>query len=339
MAIAKAPRYSSTWLELREAADAEARAVDLAEHVHRLLAGSGPLVIHDLGCGTGSMSRWLSPRLPEPQHWVLHDRDPDLLEIAAENLPDGGVPGWVSSEARLGDLTAITADDLAGASLVTASALLDILTLDEIDRLARACTTAGCPTFLTLSVVGHVDLSPWEPLDNVLCDAFNDHLRGGARPTGQRRPLGPAAADAAAEAFRRHGATVLVRETPWRLGAAHAELIADWLGGFVSAAAAQLPGFGADLDHAVDSYLARRLDQAAAGTLRVTVDHVDLLALPTPLNGPPFGGAAFDRRGLDQPRLDQPGLDRPAFGGSPSGSSGPAFGGPGFGGPAFGGTS
>ena len=37
-------------------------------------------VIHDLGCGTGSMGRWLAPRLPGPQHWVLHDRDADLLD-------------------------------------------------------------------------------------------------------------------------------------------------------------------------------------------------------------------------------------------------------------------
>ncbi|GAA0922749.1 hypothetical protein GCM10009557_91860 [Virgisporangium ochraceum] len=300
MAIAKAPRYSSTWLELREAADAEARAVDLVEHVNRLLSGHGPglghgplaghghLSVHDLGCGTGSMARWLSPRLRAAQHWTLHDRDPDLLEIAADSLRTRGV----SAETRLGDITALEAADLEGASLVTASALLDILTLDEIDRLADACTTAGCPALLTLTVIGRVDLTPWEPLDNVLCDGFNDHLRGGPRDAhraGQRQPLGPAAADAAAEAFRRYGATVLVRETPWTLGATHSDLIAEWLRGFVPAAAAQLPLAGGGLDEAVDAYLARRLDQAAAGTLRVTVEHLDLLALPSSF---PFGGAA-----------------------------------------------
>ena len=294
MAIAKAPRYSSTWLELREAADAEARAADLAEQVSRLLAGTAPLVIHDLGCGTGSMARWLAPRLPGPQHWMLHDRDPDLLNLATENLLAAGIP----AKPVLGDLTAITAADLAGGSLVTASALLDLLTVDDMDALARACTTAGVPALLTLTVVGRIDLVPWEPLDNVLCDAFNDHLRGGAGGAGHaggdaghaggdahpadgaRRPLGPGSADAAAEAFRRHGATVLVRETPWRLGAARSDLIAEWLNGFVPAAARQLPGGGSDLDNCVDSYLARRLEQAAAGELRVTVEHVDLLAIP-----------------------------------------------------------
>lgn len=278
MAIAKAPRYSSTWLELREAADAQARAADLAEQVRRHLAGSGPLAVHDLGCGTGSMARWLSPRLPGPQHWTFHDRDPDLLEIAAGSVLSPGV----TTATRLGDLTALTAADLAGASLVTASALLDILTLEEIDRLARAVTGAGCPALLTLTVIGRVDLTPWEPLDNVLCDGFNDHLRGGAR-----HPLGARAADAAVEAFRRHGATVLVRETPWRLGPDHSELIAEWLRGFVPAAAARLPHTAAGMDAVVDAYLDRRLAQAAAGELRVTVEHLDLLALP-----PLAGGAA-----------------------------------------------
>jgi trans-aconitate methyltransferase len=293
MAIAKAPRYSSTWLELREAADAEARAVDLAEQVSRQLAGSAPLVVHDLGCGTGSMARWLSPRLPGPQQWVLHDRDPDLLDLATETLLAGGI----AAKPVLGDLTAITAADLAGGSLVTASALLDLLTAEDMDGLARACTTAGVPALLTLTVVGRIDLVPWEPLDNVLCDAFNDHLRGGAAhqqthlAEGARRPLGPGSADAAAEAFRRHGATVLVRETPWRLGAAHADLIAEWLNGFVPAAAKQLPGGGSDLNNCVDSYLARRLGQAAAGELRVTVEHVDLLAVP---GGAHTGGAHMD---------------------------------------------
>ncbi len=46
----------------------------------------GAPVIHDLGCGTGSMGRWLAPRLPGPQHWVLYDRDADVLELAATEL-------------------------------------------------------------------------------------------------------------------------------------------------------------------------------------------------------------------------------------------------------------
>ena len=54
-----------------------------------------PLVIRDLGCGTGSLGRWLAPRLPVPQTWILTDRDHDLLEIAADSVREAHarVPG------------------------------------------------------------------------------------------------------------------------------------------------------------------------------------------------------------------------------------------------------
>ena len=80
-------RVSGRWLALRESADAAARAPDLVEHLGRHLPATGRRVIHDLGCGTGAMGRWLAPRLPGPQHWVVHDWDADLLEVAAADLP------------------------------------------------------------------------------------------------------------------------------------------------------------------------------------------------------------------------------------------------------------
>jgi predicted RNA methylase len=73
---------SADWLVLREPADAAARATDLADQVGRLLAERRQLVVHDVGCGTGSMGRWLAPLLPGPQRWVLYDRDSELLREA-----------------------------------------------------------------------------------------------------------------------------------------------------------------------------------------------------------------------------------------------------------------
>ena len=55
----------------------------------RHLPAAGRLVIHDLGGGSGAMGRWLAPRLPGPQHWVVHDRDADLLELAVADRRAG----------------------------------------------------------------------------------------------------------------------------------------------------------------------------------------------------------------------------------------------------------
>src|SRR5947209_2715209 len=113
-------RVSSTWLALREPADAAARSPELAERLERRLSSAGRRVIHDLGGGTGSMGRWLAPRLPGPQHWVVHDRDADLLEIAASQRPGAAGDGApVTVETRVSDTTRLRADDLAGASLLT----------------------------------------------------------------------------------------------------------------------------------------------------------------------------------------------------------------------------
>ncbi|MGP3923454.1 methyltransferase domain-containing protein [Streptomyces sp. 8N616] len=299
MSTTDAPRYTPEWLELRESADAAARAPQLLDSLRRHLADPPrrprELVIRDLGCGTGSMGRWLAPRLNGPQHWILHDRDPDLLDrarAAASRTAADGSRVTVSTER--GDIARLTADGLAGTSLVTASALLDVLTRDEVDGLAAACAGAGCPALLALSVVGRVELTPADPLDTEIAGAFNAHQR---RSDRGRRLLGPDAVAAASEAFAQQGATVRVHASPWRLGAGgtspafgggtptqgeasggESALTAEWLRGWVGAACEQRP----DLASRADAYLRRRLAACAAGELRVVVHHSDLLALPRP---------------------------------------------------------
>jgi hypothetical protein len=251
-------RVSPEWLLLREPADATARSAELAEHVARQLP-AGRLVIHDLGGGSGAMGRWLAPRLSGPQQWVVHDRDADLLELAVADAPAS-----VTVEGRRTNITHLTPGDLAGASLVTASALLDLLTADELVRMLRACS--GRPLLLALTVVGRVSLSPADPLDPRIGAAFNAHQRRGGL-------LGPDAVAAAVDELR---SQVLVRPSPWRLNGTHADLTAAWLRGWVAAACEQEPALTA----AAGTYRERRLSQAAAGELAVTVDHADLLVLP-----------------------------------------------------------
>jgi hypothetical protein len=239
---------SPQWLTLREPADAAARSADLADRLARHLP-AGPLEIHDLGGGSGSMGRWLAPRLHGPQHWVVHDRDLDLLALAVAHPPAGA-----TVEARHSDVGAL--EDVAGADLVVASALLDILTADELDAMLAAC--AGRPMLLALTVVGRVALTPPDPLDARYEAAFNDHQRRGGL-------LGPDAIS--------HVPGAIGAPSQWRLGARDVDLIAEWLDGWLAAACEQDP----TLD---GPYCERRRAQAAAGALTVTVDHADLLVLP-----------------------------------------------------------
>ncbi|MET7285336.1 class I SAM-dependent methyltransferase [Streptomyces sp. NPDC005573] len=263
-------RYAPEWLQLREAADADARAEELLKPLRDRAAGAeGGAVVHDLGCGTGSMGRWLAPRLDGAQHWVLHDRDPYLLHFAAVASPRASADGSrVTVETRRGDVALLTPDALAGASLVTASALLDVLDREQLRTLAAACAGAGVPALLTLSVAGRVDLTPSDPLDDEIAEAFNAHQRRGGL-------LGPDAVPVACEVFAEYGATVRVHPSPWRLGAAESALAAQWLRGWVGAAVEQRP----ELAERAERYLRDRLAACEAGELRVVVHHSDLLAL------------------------------------------------------------
>lgn len=259
------------WLALREAADHAARSRDLVREVKGRGSPAG-LVIHDLGCGTGSMTRWLAPHMSGPQLWVLHDQDEQLLSRAIEGQFANDLDGHeVRVVTRPGDVAALRADDVAGADLVTTSALLDLLTAREVDSIARACVDGGCDVLFTLTVTGEVELSPRHQLDEAMRAAFNAHQR---RSHHGRRLLGPDAVARTAEAFTRLGARVVIHPSPWRLGPQDVGLVVEWLTGWVGAACEQRPEF-ANLGQ---DYMRDRLADVAAGRLRVTVGHADLFA-------------------------------------------------------------
>ena len=257
-------RASAGWLALREPADAAARSSELVDELVSTRS-VGALVIHDLGCGTGSMARWLAPRLPGPQRWVLHDRDAGLL--------DRVVLGVGQVETRHDDITRLDPAELADADLITASALLDMMTAEELERFVDVCAGAGCPVLVTLSVLGRVELTPSDPLDREVMAAFNAHQR---RVTAQGRLLGPDAAHAAVRAFTARGRDVAVRPSPWRLGPETTGLVVAWLSGWLAAAVEQRPALG----RVVAPYARRRLAAAEDGSLTVTVHHEDLLVRP-----------------------------------------------------------
>lgn len=265
-------RASAEWLALREPADAAARAPELVKEVRSLLPTDGGMTIHDLGCGTGSMARWLAPQLPGPQHWVMYDRDTELLSLVdAPRAAADGSPVTVETHRR--DITQLDAAELAGATLITASALLDMMSAEELRRLVASCTAADCPVLITLSVTGRVELTPGDPFDQQIADAFNAHQR---RTSGDRTLLGPDAFGIAVDILTGLGLDVLVRPSPWRLGPDQSALAVEWFTGWVRAACEQRP----ELADAADAYTRRRLPDVAAGQLSITVHHSDLLAVP-----------------------------------------------------------
>ncbi|WP_338751866.1 class I SAM-dependent methyltransferase [Janibacter alittae] len=266
-------RADADWLALREPADAAARSVQLVNALRPHLPTDG-LVIHDFGCGTGSMSRWLAPQLSGPQHWVGYERDEDLLTRATAAPPPLSRDGQaITTEWRLREITRLPPSDLTGASLVTASALLDMMTREEIERMVASIAGAGCPALITLSVVGQVKLAPAHPLDGRITAAFNDHQM---RETGHGQLLGPGAVDVAAAEFLHAGYTVQLAPSPWQVDSRDTVLLESWLTGWVGAACEQ----DSTLQSEGSDYLGLRKEQVEGGQLAATVHHRDLFFLP-----------------------------------------------------------
>jgi len=152
---ADALAFSSAWLALREPCDHAARAEVLTQALCRFLQAASPagsLRILDLACGSGSTFRYLAPRLGGGQHWRMVDRDAALLALLPHRCGLGaGVSDVTIEPVQLdlaGDLACLP---LAGVDLVTASALLDLVSADWLDRLVAwlAAGTAAPATVLS----------------------------------------------------------------------------------------------------------------------------------------------------------------------------------------------
>jgi len=260
------------WLELRAAADDAARSRELADGLAALVP-PGHVTVHDLGAGTGAMTRWLAARLPGSQRWVLHDGDAGILSHLDLRSVVDGAGRTIATEVRVERLADLPPDAFVGAAAVTASALLDVITSAEAARVVAACVAAETPALFSLSVTGAVRLDPPDELDRLIGAAFDGHQR---REVAGRRLLGPDAASLVVARFAAAGWNVRTARTPWRLGPESADLLLAWLDGWIAAAVEQRPG----LAPAAREYRRSRRSQAAADGLRAVVSHEDLLAWP-----------------------------------------------------------
>ena len=110
-------RVSAAWLALREPADAAARARDLAERLSARLRRPAPRSSTTSAPAPGRWAGGWRRCCPGPQHWILHDRDSDLLAVAgADRLGPAADGAAVTVETRRSDIRRLRAGELAGAT-------------------------------------------------------------------------------------------------------------------------------------------------------------------------------------------------------------------------------
>lgn len=261
--------FSADWLSLREPYDMRARNPAVMSAVIGAVQGAPTLRITDLGCGTGSTLRTLSPGLAAKQEWRLVDYDRALLARAAEAAAAVGVPAQTVTADLHRELEEVLRQP---ADLVTTSALLDLVSAEWLDRLVDCAAANALCVYAALSYDGRIEVAPAHPLDRAVVQAINLHQRG---DKGFGPALGPAGAETAIAKFTQRGFSVLHGPADWGASAEDRAFQSEIVGGW--AQAARETGLTAS---DVDGWLSFRQDEIAAGRSSLKVGHVDFYAAP-----------------------------------------------------------
>jgi hypothetical protein len=264
--------FTADWLALREPADARARSATLTALVVDRLQPSGPLRVLDLAAGAGANARYLDEflagrKVQDRVQWLLVDHDSMLLERAASRLASHRVETSIVDLAPAFDPEG--ENICADRGLVTASALLDLVSEGWLKRLAGRCRDAGAVVLFALTYNGDMRCVPAEAEDGEVRDLVNRHQRG---DKGFGPALGPDAAESAARAFGAAGYEVRRERSDWVLEENDRNLQAQLIEGWAGAAAAIAP----DRAASIQSWKARRLAHVAAGRSQLIVGHEDL---------------------------------------------------------------
>lgn len=257
--------FSAAWLRLREPIDHAVRSAALAREVLRTLPLDHPRIL-DLACGTGSNLRYLGRHMLDfTPDWLLVDHDPALVAL---------VPPAPNVSVVEHDVRALDHRLFEGRSLVTASALLDLVSEPWMRELVLRCRAHRSAALFALTYDGRMTFEPAEPEDALVRGLVNRHQK---TDKGFGPALGPRATEVAVDLFRSADYTVRTVSSDWVLSRMSApdELQHQLIEGWAEAAAVVAP----DQRAAIADWRKRRLNHVASGHSLVTVGHQDLAAV------------------------------------------------------------
>jgi hypothetical protein len=256
--------FSADWLALREPADWHSRSSRVTGAVVEALSSGRVVRAIDLAAGTGSNVRFLARSLPKPQAWLLVDHNAELLE-RARRLAGFEVRTRTVDLSHTLDLTSL----LAGHDLVTASALLDLVSAEWLHAVCAACQRERSAVLFALSYDGRMNCLPEEPEDELVRRLVNRHQR---TDKGFGQALGPDAHARATELLERLGYQVIRDRSDWVLDSQSSMLQEQLIEGWANAAI-EMASAEADV---VARWRERRMNHIAQGRSRVVVGHEDL---------------------------------------------------------------
>jgi hypothetical protein len=214
----------------------------------------------------------MAPRLGGEQRWLAVDNDLSLIERQPKALEGTDFECQLSSRQwdLAGNLHSLPLDDC---HLVTASALLDLVSASWLQSLAVRCQMTRATVLFALNYDGRMECLPREPNDEWLGNLINRHQQG---DKGFGPALGPSATRHACVVFEACGFASRTTASDWLIEpeeqALQRELIAGW-----TAAAHEI----APLERMrIEQWSRRRTEHVMVGASRILVGHQDFMAWP-----------------------------------------------------------
>ena len=156
--------FSAEWLALREPADWRSRSARVTNAVVYALPKGRVVRAVDLAAGTGSNTRFLRRTLTPPQERLSVHHDPDLFSSAPSRRSGFDIRTHAMDLWHTGELATV----LQGQEMVTASALLDLVSEEWLQALCATCRSQRSVVLFALSYDGRMIPLPEEPEDELV---------------------------------------------------------------------------------------------------------------------------------------------------------------------------
>lgn len=283
--------FDIDWLAERYPFDVEARNKTVEQAAVDYLKTDGPVVIVDVGAGTGSNCLYFLDKLQQDQSWIFIEKDPALAPALINRLTEYASfhkYNWSLKDGVYEMLTPfkkvtfkIISDtlfkigqivDLSTVDLVVANAVFDLLSKVQISQFLDQLTQNKVACLFTLHYTG-MRFIPEDPFDQSYIDLYDGHMM---RPQSFGQALGKMAAAHIVQRFEEANYTLQKGDSSWNVMQDDIKMH-YYLLNFMESALSEL-SYPTELQDYFPKWLKYKKELIITRQQRLEVMHLDLFA-------------------------------------------------------------